>query len=183
MQLSKCTRINATGLMTLLIAGMAAGITSLLSNITPANAAISTDTVTLKATFTAPPCTLTVPDQVFLGSILQGTKSYRPFSVEISCPATTNTALYAEAVSGSLAAADMMTMTGPGTPGQPANIWLTDPDGKKVVLDGSGKTTPGVQFCSGNTNRSCVLTPYTQVFADTPRGQTSATLRFSVTYP
>lgn len=143
----------------------------------------ATATVTLTATFTSPPCTLTVPDQVFLGSIVPGTKQYSPFSVEINCPATTNTALYAEAVSGSLASTDSMTMTGPGTPGQPANIWLTDPEGKKVVLDGSGKNTPGARFCSGNANRSCVLTPYTKVFESTPRGQTSATLRLSVAYP
>ncbi|MFS9421797.1 fimbrial protein, partial [Citrobacter sp. C411] len=64
----------------------------------------ATATVTLKATFTAPPCTLTVPDQVFLGSITPGTKIYNPFSVEIACPTATNTVLYAQVVSGNLTA-------------------------------------------------------------------------------
>ncbi|WP_336285300.1 fimbrial protein [Citrobacter arsenatis] len=145
----------------------------------------ATATVTLTATFTSPPCTLTVPDQVFLGSIVPGTKQYSPFSVEINCPATTNTALYAEAVSGSLTSGSItrVDMTGPVNTGTPAQLWLMSPDGKAVVLDGSGKNTPGARFCSGNANRSCTLTPVTQVDATTPRGQTSATLRLSVAYP
>ncbi|MFS9421792.1 hypothetical protein QNN87_26240, partial [Citrobacter sp. C411] len=105
MRLSKYSRVNATGLTTLFIAGIAVGITSLLSNITPVSAATSiTKTVTLKATFRAPPCTLTVPDQVFLGSITQGTKIYNPFSMDIACPTAMNTVLYAQVVSGNLTA-------------------------------------------------------------------------------
>ena len=185
MRLSKCSRVNATGLTTLFIAGMAVGITSLLSNITPVSATTIPLTVTLKATFTVPPCTLTVPDRVFLGSILQGQKSYRPFSVGITCPSVTETALYAEVVSGSLTSGSTtrVNMTGPAGPGTPAQLWLTAPDGKAVVLNGSGKYTPAFRFCSGNTSRDCVLTPYTQVSADTPRGQTHVTLRLSVAYP
>ncbi|QIU92565.1 fimbrial protein [Yokenella regensburgei] len=130
---------------------MAVGITSLLGNVTPVRAATSSSvTVTLKATF-APPCTLTVPDQIFLGSILQGMKSYQPFSVEISCPTATNTALYAEVVSGTrtTGSTTRVNMTGPVNTGTPAQLWLTDPAGNEVVLDGSGKDMPASRFCSG----------------------------------
>lgn len=142
-------------------------------------------TVTLKATFMAPPCTLTVPDTVFLGSILRGQQNYRPFSVEIACPTATETALYAEVVSGTLTSGSTtrMDMTGPVNTGTPAQLWLMAPDGNAVMLDGSGNDSLASRFCGGNSNRSCSLTPYTQVAADTPRGQTTATLRISVAYP
>ncbi|MEG2398566.1 MAG: fimbrial protein [Citrobacter sp.] len=170
-----------------IVMALMSSLVLLMAGVNQAHAATNTATatVTLKATFTAPPCTLTVPDQVFLGSILQGIKSYRPFSVEISCQMVTNTALYAEVVSGTLTSGSTtrMDMTGPANTGTPAQLWLTAPDGNAVRLDGSGNTTPTSRFCSGNTNRSCTLTPYTQVAADTPRGQTSATLRLSVAYP
>lgn len=146
---------------------------------------VATATVTLKATFTSPPCTLTVPDQVFLGSIVPGTKQYSPFSVEIACPTATDTALYAEVVSGRLTSGSTtrVDMTGPVNTGTPAQLWLTSADGSTVYLDGSGKDNKAQRFCSGNNNRSCVLTPYTLVDATTPRGQTTATLRLSVVYP
>ncbi|MDQ4429067.1 fimbrial protein [Yokenella regensburgei] len=175
-------RLSDYGVMALM-----SSLVLLMAGVNQALAATNTATVTvtLKATFTAPPCTLTQPDQVFLGSILQGKQSYTPFSVEIACPTPTNTALYAEVVSGTLTAGSTtrVNMTAPVNTGTPAQLWLTSPDGNPVTLDGSGNTTPASRFCSGDASRSCVLTPYTQVAADTPRGETTATLRLSVAYP
>lgn len=157
----------------------------LLAGTHPARAASSTATVTLKATFTAPPCSITTPDQVFLGSMLPGSRSYLPFNISISCPSATSTALYAQIVQGVLTSGtpDRVDMTGPAGAGTPAQLWLTDAGGKTVMLDGSGATDSSRGFCAGTADRSCTLTPSVQVAADTPKGQTTATVRFSVMYP
>lgn len=158
----------------------------LLAGTHPARAVSSTATVTLRATFTAPPCSITTPDQVFLGAMLPGSRSYLPFNISISCPSATATALYAQIVQGALTsgAPDRVNMTSPaGSPGTPAQLWLTDADGKTVTLDGSGATDSTKGFCAGTADRSCTLTPSVQVAADTPKGQTTATVRFSVMYP
>lgn len=170
-----------------IVMALMSSLVLLMAGVNQAHAATNTATatVTLKATFTAPPCTLTVPDQVFLGSITPGTKIYNPFSVEIACPTATNTVLYAQVVSGTLTSGSTtrMDMTGPANTGTPAQLWLTSSEGKVITLDGSGSTDSTKGFCGGTSNRTCTLTPATLVAPDTPRGQTSATLRFSVAYP
>ncbi|MEG1224648.1 MAG: fimbrial protein, partial [Hafnia sp.] len=67
-----------------------------------ARAATSSATVTLKATFTAPPCTLTVPPTVHLGSLLNGTQSYNPVKIDINCPIPTNTVIYGEQIGSAM---------------------------------------------------------------------------------
>ncbi|MBC6504730.1 fimbrial protein, partial [Citrobacter freundii] len=145
----------------------------------PAHAAsTATATVTITATFTAPPCTLTVPPTVFLGSILQGKQTYRPFSIDIACPTPTNTAIYAQQISGTIvdSSGTRMAMSGPPG-GTPAEFWL-ESESKEIDLAGGGAGDATKGFCAGDTNRSCMLTPFTQVATDTPRGETTATVRF-----
>lgn len=151
-----------------------------------AHSATATASVKLKATFIAPPCTITTPDRVPLGMMLPGSRSYLPFSITISCLSATPTFLYAQIVQGSLSAGttDRVDMNGPaGTTGTPAQLWLTDSDGKTVILDGSGASDNTKGFCTGTTDRTCRLTPSVQVAANTPKGLTTATVRFSVAYP
>lgn len=148
----------------------------------------ATATVTLNITVVQPPCSISLPATVSLGSILESVRSYPPFSIDISCTAgsTTVTSLFAEIVQGSLTPgyADRIDMTGPaGSSGTAAQLWLTAPDGGRVVMDGSGSTEAGSQFCEGSSSRQCTLTPYTRTVADTPRGETTAVVRFSVAYP
>ncbi|EAA7288980.1 fimbrial protein [Salmonella enterica subsp. enterica] len=174
MTLNKVALLALTSSLALLMAGLPS-----------ARGATATATVTLKATFTAPPCTLTVPPTVFLGSILQGEKTYRPFSIDISCPSPVRTVVYAQQMGSSLVSgnAARMEMSGPaGASGTPAQFWL-NAEGKDILLDGSGATDETRGFCDGTTNRACTLTPSTLVAPDTPRGQTTATIRFSVMYP
>ena len=150
-----------------------------------ARAATSSATVTLKATFTAPPCTLTVPPTVHLGSLLNGTQSYNPVKIDINCPIPTNTVIYGEQIGSAMVGgnASRMEMTGPaGVTGTPAQFWLSTA-GKEIDLTGDGATDTTKGFCAGTDNRSCTLTPSTVVVPDTPRGQTTATVRFSVMYP
>ncbi|CAB5534487.1 Uncharacterised protein [Citrobacter werkmanii] len=147
----------------------------------------STTTVALHVKFTAPPCSIIPPPEVFLGAMLPGEHSYPAFNIDISCPPGTpvNTALYAEPVGNSLTAGrtDRVDMSGPaGSSGTPAQLWLAEA-GSAVALDGAGSTDTTKQFCAGNTDRQCVLTPSTFVSVDTPRGETRATLRFSIAYP
>lgn len=169
-----------------LFAGTGIGLLLMLTGIHSAYSATATASVTLKATFIAPPCTITTPDQVPLGMMLSGSRSYLPFSIDISCPSATSTFMYVQIVQGALTAgtSDRVDMSGPaGTPGTPAQLWLTDSDGKKVTLDGSGASDNTKGFCAGTTDRTCHLTPSVQVAANTPKGLTTATLRFSIAYP
>lgn len=148
-------------------------------------AATASATVTIKATFTSPPCTLTVPDTVFLGSLLNGTQTHYPVKIDISCPTSVSAVIYGQQVGSSLVtgSSTQMAMTGPaGSGGTPAAFWLSA-EGKDIDLTGDGATDEAKGFCAGTDNRSCTLTPSTRVEADTPRGQTTATVRFSVMYP
>lgn len=159
----------------------------LLSVFNSANAVTTSNRVTVTARFTAPPCTLTMPDRVNLGAILPGAQSYPPFIIRLDCPLPAAIiALYAEIVQGSLSAGsnNRVDMTGPaGSSGTPVKLWLTDNDGKEVMLDGSGSSEESGRFCSGTGSRNCTITPNTEVEIDTPRGLTSAMLRFNVIVP
>ncbi len=148
-----------------------------------AQALTVTKHITVKLAVEQPTCTLTLPESVPLGSIPEGTYARPPFSITAECDTPVRTALYAQVVGGSLiqGTVDRMEMTGSGE-GTPVKLWMTDEDGQNITLDGSGSTDSTKGFCSGIDRRSCTLTPYTQVAADTPRGNVSATLRFSVVY-
>ncbi|EIK6281968.1 fimbrial protein [Salmonella enterica] len=151
----------------------------------PVQAVTTTATVTINANFTAPPCTLTVPPTVSLGSILPGTQSYRPFTVNIECPVPVSSVIYGQQMGSTTIPGNStrMAMTGPaGSSGTPAEFWL-NVEGKDIDLTGDGATDAKLGFCAGTDKRSCTLTPSTLVVSDTPRGQTSATVRFSVMYP
>lgn len=133
-------------------------------------------TITLEATFTAPPCTLTVPDTVNLGSITYGDKRYQPFTMEVTCTATSKTEIYAQAL-GTLAggSADTVEMGDSLT-----LLWLEE-GGKKIVLNGdTDLTTSG--FCKGDTSRTCTLTPNTRVDVNARTGARSAVIRFNIRY-
>ncbi|EKO4894633.1 TPA: fimbrial protein [Salmonella enterica subsp. enterica serovar Stanley] len=130
-----------------------------------------------------PTCSLTLPDSVPLGSLPEGTHARPPFSITAECETPVRTTLYAQVVSGILSAgsADRMEMTG-SVGGTPVKLWMADEDGQNITLNGSGSTDSSKGFCSGTERRNCILTPYTQVAANTPPGDVSATLRFSMTY-
>lgn len=146
--------------------------------------------VIINATFTMPTCELVMPATVQLGWLNTGIKTHRPVQIDISCPdGAVVTALYATAMSGVLLPGmkDKMTMqTSSGnTAGTAAAFWLTDSDGKTINLEGSGATSSDKRFCKGDAValRSCSVVPNTEVFADTPREEVSATVKFSIVYP
>ncbi|EBP9818083.1 fimbrial protein [Salmonella enterica] len=175
MTLNKAVLLALTSSLVLLAAGHS-----------PVHAAsTATATVTIKAKFEVPPCTLTVPPTVFLGSILPGTQNYRPFTIDIECPVPVSAVIYGQQMGSAMVSGSRtrMAMTAPAGSGTPAAFWLST-EGKEIDLTGNGALDATLGFCAGTTDkRSCTLTPSTLVEADTPRGQTMATVRFSVMYP
>ncbi|MBU2673304.1 fimbrial protein [Hafnia paralvei] len=174
MTLNKAVHLAFSSLLTLLAAGHQG-----------AQAATSASaTVTIKATFSSQPCTLTMPSAVHLGGLLNGTQSYNPVKIDINCPTPTNTVIYGEQIGSAMVGgnASRMEMTVPaGVTGTPAQFWLST-EGKEIDLTGDGATDETKGFCAGTDNRSCTLTPSTLVVQDTPRGQTTATIRFNINY-
>lgn len=144
-------------------------------------------TVTFSGIYTVPPCSLTMPSEVRLGSMKTGTQRFGSLHIDISCSSDTiEAALYARNMSGSLSGKNRMTMTptSGSSSGKPALFWLTDADGKDITLDGTGETNRDERFCGGlGKARRCTLTPNTEVFADTPLEETRATVRFTLGYP
>lgn len=133
-------------------------------------------TVTLEATFTAPPCTLEVPDTVYLGSITYGSKAYRPFTMTVNCQSASKAEIYAQTL-GTLVSGSTDTMEMGDSVTQ---FWLEE-GGKKIALNGeTNDTTSG--FCEGTTSRTCTLTPKTWVGASAKEGGRSAVIRFNIRY-
>lgn len=134
--------------------------------------------MTLRASFVAPRCQLSVPPEVNLGVLSTGEKVYDPVSITINCPAgAANTGLYAQGanlVSG--ANGEKVSMV--NVANQPrAELWLKE-SGTNIKLD---KSQP---FCNGNAvTRQCQLNPVTYVKKGTPPGEIYAIVNFSIVYP
>lgn len=133
-------------------------------------------TIMLEATFTAPPCTLEVPDKVHLGSIPYGDKSYRPFTLTVNCTSASKAEIYAQTL-GTLVSGSTDTME----MGESATRFWLEEGGKKIALNGDSNTTTS-GFCEGTSSRVCTLTPKTQVDASAPEGERSAIIRFNIRY-
>ncbi|EGI5886274.1 hypothetical protein UJ72_004804 [Salmonella enterica subsp. enterica serovar Magwa] len=152
----------------------------LLTTVVTTAATVQTEAImTLRASFVAPRCQLSVPPEVNLGVLSTGEKVYDPVSLTINCPAgAKNTAaLYAlgtNLVSG--AHGEKVSMV--SADNQPrAELWLKE-SGVNIKLD---KTQP---FCDGvAVTRQCQLTPVTYVNKGTPPGEIYATVNFSIVYP
>lgn len=138
-------------------------------------------TIPITATFSAPTCELETPKEVFLGSMLQGTRNYNSFSIKITCNGTIESSLYASQKGGTPADNYGMTMTGPaGETGTAAILWLSTDDGNHIHL--AGTDIDSDLFCRGNATRDCQLTPSVRVSSDTPRGKTEAIISFNMVY-
>lgn len=147
----------------------------------------ATATITVKATFVSSLCDVEMPNRIFLGSILPRAISYAPFTLQIRCPdAASTAALYGVAVGTTMDTASRLNMTNVnGDAGTPAKLWFTE-GGKpgEIPLGPDGLTDNSKQFCKGvGQIQTCVLTPWTFSTADTPKGETTATVTFTVVVP
>lgn len=184
-----CVKAHATAMTTVLIAAMAMGVTMLLGNSTPVSAATNsaTATVVLKATFTAPPCEVAMPQQIFLGSILPTTASHPPFTLQITCPdAASNAAIYGVAVGSNMVTASRLAMLNTAGGGGPAaQLWFTqNGSANEIALGVDGATDTSKQFCRGTgAVQTCTLIPWTYAETSSPKGETKATVTFTVVVP
>lgn len=148
----------------------------------------ATATLTINVTFTQPSCDITVPPEYNLGTLTPGKKSHAPLKITWKCEGDTpvKTALTATIVKGGTGSGNekVVLQTDSGTD-TGATLSLREKD-SLIKLTGS---TAGDYFCSdanavsGVTERTCTLTPETNVSQNGPFGLASATLRFEVGYP
>lgn len=135
-------------------------------------------TVTLEATFTAPPCDIDVPAVVRLGSINYGEKRYRPVVLTVNCTSPAKSEIYAQ-TAGSLVSGTTDTTAMMGADAL-ATFWLED-NGMKIKLNGETNATDS-GFCAGTDSRTCTLIPATRVEASAKKGERSAVIKFNVRY-
>lgn len=135
-------------------------------------------TLPLSASFTAPPCTISVPAVVYLGSIPYGTQAYPPLTITLNCPAPAKAEIYAQSLAPLVSGlTDTAEMKGADAWAQ---FWL-EAEGAKVKLNGENNTTDS-GFCLGSASRTCSLTPKTWVDAQASAGERSAVIKFNIRY-
>lgn len=157
-----------------------------------ARAATSQATVTLNATFTAPPCTLDIggaaSGTVSLGALQPGSNAGTPFSLNVTCSYDRPSSLYATISAGTQDATpgvvDMLNTGDVGNTGSPVKLTLSATDKPSGIVYGAGGATDGTrQFCSGTTSRTCTLTPTVVVNAGTLPGSLTAAIIFTIVNP
>lgn len=139
------------------------------------------DTVTFKATFVKPVCTVDISPEIQLGDIDPGGKQniHTPVDLKINCPAPVKTEVYAQSMTPVLPDPNYprILMTG----GDDKVYFWFDYNGTQVYPDaGTNPARPG--FCEGTDSRICVLQPKTQVLPDALTGERTATIQFNVRY-
>ncbi|EBN9932920.1 hypothetical protein QTR52_004371 [Salmonella enterica] len=134
--------------------------------------------MTLRASFVAPRCQLSVPPEVNLGVLSVGEKVYDPVSITINCPAgAVNTGLYAMGVNLVPGAnGEKVSMVNVANQAQ-AELWLKE-KGTNIKLDKS------VPFCVGSSmDRQCQINPVISLKKGSSPGKISAIINFGIVYP
>ncbi|MHA7848017.1 hypothetical protein [Serratia sp. D1N4] len=158
-----------------------------------ADASSDTTTVTVTATFAAPPCTVDIDGtdskMIPLGVLHLGTQAITPFNLNITCSYTRTSSVYAEVVTGGVntttpTAVNMVNDGDPGNMGSPVLLTLSTADKPAGILYGIGGATDSAQqFCSGEDSRICTVTPTTIVNIGTKPGNVAAAIRFTMVNP
>lgn len=151
----------------------------------------ATATLTINVTFTNPSCNITAPSSYNLGALTPGRKEHGDLNITWNCveagagtPLAIKTGLTAAIVAGTPEGDDKVRLlTGGQASG--ATLSLKEKNTQTFVkLTGADKKN---YFCSDATEtsaqRTCTLTPVTEVSQHGPFGLASATLRFEVGYP
>ncbi|MEB5957027.1 F18 fimbrial protein FedE [Escherichia coli] len=144
--------------------------------------------VRVEITFIRASCDITVPSSYNLGVLTPGSKEHRDLKITWTCKSDTpiKTALTADVVRGGKDAGnEKVYLVTDGNQATGAALSLKEGN-SFIKLTGS---QAGDYFCSdkgavaGVTERTCTLTPVTNVSQNGPFGLASATLRFEVGYP
>ena len=150
----------------------------------------ATATLTINVTFTTPSCDITVPSSYNLGILTPGSKEHGDLKITWNCteagatPLNIKTALTAAIVAGTPEGENKVRLMSGGQ-ASGATLSLREKSTQSFI-----KLTSAVKknyFCSDATEtseqRTCTLTPVTDVSSTGPFGMASATLRFEVGYP
>lgn len=158
-----------------------------------ANAVSDTDTITVTASFTAPPCTVDIDGAdsktVSLGVLQLGTQVTTPFNLNITCSYNRISSVYAEVVTGVVnttnpTLVNMVNDGDLGNTGSPVLLILSTADKPDGILYGiDGATDIMRQFCSGTGSRICTVIPATTVNIGTKPGNVAAAIRFTMVNP
>lgn len=143
-------------------------------------------TVTLNSTFTNPTCTLDAPKLINLGTLPVNMAANQPFDIDINCPTSVKTAIYATAdVSNGhpalLPDSDSSGIIMGGDVIQSIStlfVWLfLEHNGTRVIFN-----APNILFCEGDNNRTCSILPLTRRHSQSIPGIYTARVVFTVKY-
>lgn len=165
------------------LALMAGGMLCLAQS---AGAAPVYDSVTVPLTITtiAIPCTVSVPAEVPLGTVVSGLDSqyvpaYPSFAVSVNCTSPLNMEVYAQALTP-LRPGSRQYILMTGGSGPAPQLYMTN-GGRNMYLDGdTGQADTG--YCEGTTTRTCDVQPMLWAPGNVEPGEWTAMIRFNVRY-
>ncbi|EDM9065173.1 hypothetical protein AHU16_22705 [Salmonella enterica subsp. enterica serovar Give] len=140
-------------------------------------------TITLDATFTAPPCDIRGPSEVDLGNVPHGEKNHPPIIFTVNCPSTVKSEVYGQLISGGVLSSDGTTVF--AKHGDSVQLYFREQGSRinKITLDGQdlgeGKSSG---FCEGTTTRTCQLVPGTWVGDSVVNEDHTVLIRFTMRY-
>lgn len=145
------------------------------TSVLQAKTIVGTLTTTVITENITPSCDISVPQEILLGTLPNGTKKHPSFKLSLTCKNDTKTALVASIVKGNLSGSDTVTMSNGSL------LRLEDNTNSTIKLQGKDSES----FCLGNFLglRSCELTPVTEVHSNDNKGNAEAILNFKIIYP
>lgn len=138
-----------------------------------------------KVNYVAPPCHITVPAEVDLGSLPVNSRQHSSFSLLVNCPVQRNYSLYASVVGHATSTwsgyvlmdrGDGGPVLGAGNQRLSPSLYLDTLDGEKIYLEGQLNQN----FC--NKKAVCEIIPTTYVSSDNVAGTFSTSIRFTLIY-
>lgn len=125
-------------------------------------------------TFNPPSCDIKAPNEVFLGSIQNGTELHEAFNILVTCPETTKTAITATAINASLSSSHDTIILPNGS------YFRLQENGHNIDLQGDENNVFCLETSIGE--RACSLRPVTEVHSTDKRGKIEAIINFKITY-
>ncbi|EKE6392770.1 hypothetical protein Q2X70_004129 [Salmonella enterica] len=147
-------------------------------------ASVTSDTV-FTATIGQPSCSITAPASVDLGEL--NPVSVRPFpsfNITVNCAGTISTRLWAKAKNGVLTPSSRgvyLEVDGKvPSPEKATEFYISSGYITQLDLSGRGETDPALTFCSGDTNRVCLLKPALNASKNAELGNGTVTITFNL---
>lgn len=141
-------------------------------------------TIPLTITTTAPSCTVDVPAEVQLGTIVipltpQLLPPFPTFAVSVNCPSSVKMEVYAQALTP-LKPGSRTTMHMEG--GSGARSELAMRVGQEFIYLDGDSSPADTGFCAGSDTRTCDVQPIIDIPGNVEPGERTAAIRFNVRY-